>query len=126
MDAPGVASNRLTTFNYQYIPKPIWPLQDIQYEVKKGGKKNGYIKRTYYIEVPASLNPEQLKDDDGTGKRCVSGMGAVDEQTLVPLPATGNSFNISRKVIARPIAICEVLRAYNDIIKLIFLVLCPL
>ncbi|MEH7503545.1 M81 family metallopeptidase [Neobacillus drentensis] len=37
VDAPGVASNRLTTFTYRYIPKPIWPLDDIQYEVELRG-----------------------------------------------------------------------------------------
>jgi len=34
VDAPGVASNRLTTFTYRHIPTPIWPLDDIQYEVE--------------------------------------------------------------------------------------------
>ncbi|WP_223593116.1 M81 family metallopeptidase [Neobacillus bataviensis] len=34
VDAPGVASNRLTTFTYQHIPRPIWPLDDIKYEVE--------------------------------------------------------------------------------------------
>ncbi|MFP5105336.1 M81 family metallopeptidase [Neobacillus sp. C211] len=37
VDAPGVASTRLTTFTYRYIPKPIWPLDDIQYEVERRG-----------------------------------------------------------------------------------------
>jgi microcystin degradation protein MlrC len=45
VDAPGVASNRLTTFTYRYIPKPIWPLDDIQYEVEQGGQKNGNIEQ---------------------------------------------------------------------------------
>nr|WP_263328284.1 M81 family metallopeptidase [Neobacillus sp. Marseille-Q6967] len=35
VDAPGVASNRLTTFTYRHIPRPIWPLDDIQYEIEK-------------------------------------------------------------------------------------------
>ncbi|MEH7331138.1 M81 family metallopeptidase [Neobacillus drentensis] len=34
VDAPGVASNRLTTFTYHHIPRPIWPLDDIKYEVE--------------------------------------------------------------------------------------------
>ncbi|MGG1675972.1 M81 family metallopeptidase [Neobacillus sp. NRS-1170] len=34
VDAPGVASNRLTTFTYHHIPRPIWPLDDIQYKVE--------------------------------------------------------------------------------------------
>ncbi|MCM2535412.1 MlrC C-terminal domain-containing protein [Neobacillus pocheonensis] len=37
VDAPGVASNRLTSFTYRYIPKQIWPLDDIQYEVELRG-----------------------------------------------------------------------------------------
>ncbi|WP_236694085.1 M81 family metallopeptidase [Sporosarcina globispora] len=43
VDAPGVASNRLTTFMYRQIPRPIWPLDDIQYEMDSRGKKNGNI-----------------------------------------------------------------------------------
>jgi microcystin degradation protein MlrC len=39
VDAPGVASNRLTTFKYQHIPKPIWPLQDVKYESEKRRKE---------------------------------------------------------------------------------------
>lgn len=39
VDAPGVASNRLTTFTYRYIPRPIWPLDDIQYEMERRGKE---------------------------------------------------------------------------------------
>ncbi|MDN3018868.1 M81 family metallopeptidase [Paenibacillus sp. BSR1-1] len=34
VDAPGVASNRLTTFTYHHIPRPIWPLDEIKYEVE--------------------------------------------------------------------------------------------
>ncbi|MDQ0198910.1 M81 family metallopeptidase [Neobacillus ginsengisoli] len=39
VDAPGVASNRLTTFTYRHIPRPIWPLNDIQYEVEQRRKE---------------------------------------------------------------------------------------
>ncbi|WP_078409637.1 M81 family metallopeptidase [Priestia abyssalis] len=39
VDAPGVASNRLTTFTYRYIPTPIWPLDDIDYKVKQRRKE---------------------------------------------------------------------------------------
>lgn len=39
VDAPGVASNRLTTFNYQHLPSPIWPLQDAKYESEKRRKE---------------------------------------------------------------------------------------
>lgn len=35
VDAPGVASNRLTTFTYRHIPRPIWPLDDIHYNVEE-------------------------------------------------------------------------------------------
>lgn len=35
VDAPGVASNRLSTFTYRHIPRPIWPLDDIKYEVEQ-------------------------------------------------------------------------------------------
>jgi microcystin degradation protein MlrC len=39
LDAPGVASNRLTTFPYRYIPRPIWPLDDVQYEMELEGER---------------------------------------------------------------------------------------
>lgn len=39
VDAPGVASNRLTTFTYRYIPTPIWPLHDIDYKIQQGRKE---------------------------------------------------------------------------------------
>lgn len=39
IDAPGVASNRLTTFTYRHITKPIWPLDDIQFEVVRRMKE---------------------------------------------------------------------------------------
>ncbi|NRD76544.1 M81 family metallopeptidase [Bacillus sp. BRMEA1] len=37
VDAPGVASNRLTNFPYQHIPRPIWPLDDCKYKVEARG-----------------------------------------------------------------------------------------
>lgn len=36
VDAPGVASNSLSTFTYHHIPKPLWPLDDIKYGVEPG------------------------------------------------------------------------------------------
>ncbi|PLS08398.1 M81 family metallopeptidase [Neobacillus cucumis] len=39
VDAPGVASNRLTTFKYHHIPRPIWPLDEIHYEVEQRRKE---------------------------------------------------------------------------------------
>ncbi|ULT54996.1 M81 family metallopeptidase [Neobacillus drentensis] len=39
VDAPGVASNCLSTFTYRNIPKPIWPLDDIEYEVERREKE---------------------------------------------------------------------------------------
>ena len=38
VDAPGVASNRLTTFTYRQIQRPIWPFDEIQYEVEQRRK----------------------------------------------------------------------------------------
>jgi microcystin degradation protein MlrC len=35
VDAPGVASNRLTTFTYHHIPRPIWPLDDSKWEMEQ-------------------------------------------------------------------------------------------
>ncbi|MFC3884066.1 M81 family metallopeptidase [Bacillus songklensis] len=37
IDAPGIASNRLSIFNYRHIPKPIWPLDNVEYKVEQKG-----------------------------------------------------------------------------------------
>jgi GNAT superfamily N-acetyltransferase len=75
------------------------------------------MNKTYYVEVPASLNPEQLIMMMELEKDAFPGFGAVDEQTLVPLARYGKLIQYRQKNDSRPIAICEVMRDYNDIRK---------
>ncbi|MEK1829941.1 GNAT family N-acetyltransferase [Priestia megaterium] len=44
-------------------------------------------------------------------------MGAVDEQTLVPLARYGKLIQYFQENDVRPIAICELLRDYKDVTK---------
>ncbi|MDM5328260.1 GNAT family N-acetyltransferase [Neobacillus sp. NPDC093182] len=75
------------------------------------------LNKTYYVEVPASLNPEQQKMMMELEQDAFPGLGAVDEQTLVPLTRYGKLIQYRQQNDPRPIAICEVMRAYNDIQK---------
>ncbi|KRD91293.1 GNAT family N-acetyltransferase [Priestia megaterium] len=75
------------------------------------------LKEQYYIEVPESLNPEQQKMMIELEKDAFPGMGAVDEQTLVPLARYGKLIQYFQENDARPIAICELLRDYKDVTK---------
>ena len=47
------------------------------------------LNKTYYVEVPASLNPGQLKMMMELEQDAFPGLGAVDEQALVPLTRYG-------------------------------------
>lgn len=75
------------------------------------------LNKTYYVEVPPSLNPEQLKMMMELEQDAFPGLGAVDEQALVPLTRYGKLIQYRQQNDPRPIAICEVMRAYNDIHK---------
>ena len=75
------------------------------------------MNKPYYIEVPASLNPEQIKLMMELEIDAFPGLGAVDEQTLVPLTRYGKLIQYRQQNDPRPIAICEIMRAYNDIHK---------
>ena len=75
------------------------------------------LNKTYYVEVPASLNPEQLNIMMELERDAFPGLGAVDEQALVPLARYGKLIQYREPNDPRPIAICEVMRAYQDIHK---------
>ncbi|MEH6904690.1 GNAT family N-acetyltransferase [Neobacillus drentensis] len=72
------------------------------------------MKNTYYIEVPAALKPDQLTMMMELEKDAFPGFGAVDEQTLVPLTRYGKLIQYRQESDPRPIAICELMRAYHD------------
>lgn len=75
------------------------------------------MKKSYYIDVLASLNPEQLKMMMELENDAFPGLGAVDEQTLVPLARYGKLIHYRQQNDPRPIAVCEVMRDYKDIRK---------
>lgn len=75
------------------------------------------INKSYYVETPASLNPEQLKMMIELEKDAFPGLGAVDEQTLIPLTRYGKLIQYRQHNDPRPVAICEVMRDYRDIHK---------
>ncbi|KON89756.1 GNAT family acetyltransferase [Sporosarcina globispora] len=75
------------------------------------------LNKSYYVEVPASLNPEQLKMMMELEKDAFPGLGAVDEQTLIPLTRYGKLIQYRQSNDPMPIAICELMRDYKDIHK---------
>jgi ribosomal protein S18 acetylase RimI-like enzyme len=75
------------------------------------------MNKSYFVEVPASLKPGQLKMMMDLEKDAFPGLGAVDEQTLVPLTRYGKLIQYRQQNDPRPVAICEVMRDYMDIQK---------
>lgn len=57
------------------------------------------LNKTYYVEVPASLNPEQQKMMMELEQDAFPGLGAVDEQTLVPLTRYGKLIQYRQQTI---------------------------
>jgi ribosomal protein S18 acetylase RimI-like enzyme len=72
------------------------------------------IKKSFYIEVPSSLNPEQQEIMKEMEKDAFPGLGAIDEQTLVPLARYGKIILYREKGDPKPIAVCELMRDYQD------------
>lgn len=75
------------------------------------------VNKSYYVEVPTSLSPEQQKMMMELEKDAFPGIGAIDEQTLVPLVRYGKIIQYRQENDPRPIAICELMRDYHDIHK---------
>lgn len=75
------------------------------------------MNKSYFVEVPASLKPGRLKMMMDLEKDAFPGLGAVDEQTLVPLTRYGKLIQYRKQDDPRPVAICEVMRDYKDIQK---------
>jgi ribosomal protein S18 acetylase RimI-like enzyme len=68
----------------------------------------------YYIEVPEFLTPEQQQMLIELEKDAFPGLGAVDEQTLVPLARYGKILLCRQHDDDRPVAVCECMRDYNQ------------
>ncbi|MEH7417501.1 GNAT family N-acetyltransferase [Neobacillus drentensis] len=75
------------------------------------------LNKSYFVEVPASLNPEQLTMMMELEKDAFPGFGAVDEQTLIPLTRYGKLIQYWQTDDPRPIAVCELMRDFKDIHK---------
>ena len=68
----------------------------------------------YYIEVPKSLTPAQQQMMIELEKDAFPGLGAVDEQTLVPLARYGKLLLYRQQGDERPVAVCECMRDYHQ------------
>lgn len=67
----------------------------------------------YYTEVLTSLSPEMQRIMIELEKDAFPDIGAVDEQTLVPIARFGKLIVYREEGDPRPIAVCELLREYN-------------
>jgi len=70
--------------------------------------------REYYIEIPRQLTPEQQQMMIELEKDAFPGLGAVDEQTLVPIARYGKLIWCKKTGDERPVAVCECLRDFTD------------
>lgn len=68
----------------------------------------------YYIEIPRHLTPEQQQMMIELEKDAFPGLGAVDEQTLVPIARYGKLILYRKSGDDRPVAVCECLRDFEN------------
>lgn len=68
----------------------------------------------YYIEVPKKLTPAEQKMMIELEQDAFSGIGAVDEQTLVPIARYGKMIWYKSEGDVRPIAVAEIMRSYES------------
>lgn len=76
-------------------------------------KGNEKMSEKYYVEVLTSLSPEMQDIMMELEKDAFPGIGAVDEQTLVPIARFGKLIVYRETGDPRPIAVCELMREYN-------------
>ncbi|PLT30565.1 GNAT family N-acetyltransferase [Peribacillus deserti] len=69
---------------------------------------------SFYTEVPAKLSPTELQMLMELEVDAFPGLGAVDEQTLVPLARYGKIIFYKEEGDSRPIAVCEIMRDYQS------------
>ena len=68
----------------------------------------------YYIENPRHLTPKQQQMMIELEKDAFPGLGAVDEQTLVPIARYGKLIWYRKRGDDRPVAVCECLRDFTN------------
>ncbi|MFJ7953126.1 GNAT family N-acetyltransferase [Lysinibacillus sp. NPDC096418] len=68
----------------------------------------------YYIEVPKKLTPAEQKMMIELEQDAFSSIGAVDEQTLVPIARYGKMIWYRAEGDVRPIAVAEIMRSYEN------------
>ena len=68
----------------------------------------------YYIDIPQSLTPAEQEMMIELEKDAFPGLGAVDEQTLVPLARYGKLLLYRQIGDDRPVAVCECMRDYHQ------------
>lgn len=69
---------------------------------------------TYYIEVPKKLKVNEIEMMMELEKDAFPGLGAVDEQCLVPLTRYGKMVWFKEKGDDRPIAVGELMRNFDN------------
>lgn len=69
--------------------------------------------KQFSVEVKTSLSPDEQKMLMELEKDAFPGIGAVDEQTLVPIARFGRLICCYEDGDERPVGVCEVLRDYE-------------
>ncbi|MEX2460761.1 MAG: GNAT family N-acetyltransferase [Paenibacillaceae bacterium] len=105
LDGPGLATNQFKHFKYHAIPRPIWPLDEIKWELSS--------KPSFYIETPDYLSTSLLQQMVLLEKEVFGEDGAVDEVGLVPIARHGRLVLLREEGDEKPVAVCELLRDYN-------------
>ncbi len=67
----------------------------------------------YYLEIPRHLTPKQQQMMIDLEKDAFPGLGAVDEQTLVPIARYGKLIWYRKRGDDLPVAVCECLRDFT-------------
>ncbi|MBM7691194.1 ribosomal protein S18 acetylase RimI-like enzyme [Peribacillus deserti] len=70
--------------------------------------------KPFYIDIPAKLTPEEQQILMELELDAFPGLGAVDEQTLVPLARYGKIILYKEEGDPRPVAVCELMRDYHS------------
>ena len=68
----------------------------------------------YYIEVPKKLTSSEQKMMIALEQDAFSRIGAVDEQTLVPIARYGKMIWYRAEGDVRPVAVAEIMRSYEN------------
>ncbi len=111
VDAPGVATNKISHLPFRNIPRGLWPISHLN---RKEGDCMTFAHGEYYLEIPRQLTPKQQQMMIELEIDAFPGLGAVDEQTLVPIARYGKLIWYRKIGDERPVAVCECLRDFAN------------